>query len=106
SPRLSAMPKSSKALGVMRPFGFGLSIFLKEGHSDGGIVPRDEGCGGLYGGLRNGGCYTLGLNKLNINKASAYASIAAIGPLQNIINHLGGGKGKRLLFEGSPSSSF
>jgi len=65
------MPTSSKALGVMRPFGFGLSIFLKEAHSEGGIVPRVEGCGGLYGRLRNGGWDTLGLNKLNISKASA-----------------------------------
>jgi len=41
------MPTSSNALGVMRPFGFGLSIFLKEDHSEGGIFPRAEGWGGL-----------------------------------------------------------
>ena len=49
------MPTSSKALGVMRPLGFGLSIFLNEDHSEGGSFPRVEGWGGLYGGSRNGG---------------------------------------------------
>jgi hypothetical protein len=55
SPRLSAKPTSSSALGVIRPLGFGLSSFLNEGHNEGGIAPRAEGCGGLYGGSRNGG---------------------------------------------------
>jgi hypothetical protein len=55
SPRLSAMPTSNNAFGDMRPFGFGLSIFLKEDHIEGGIAPRVEGCGGLYGGSKNGG---------------------------------------------------
>jgi hypothetical protein len=65
------MPTSSNDLDVMRPLGFGLSIFLKEGHSEGGIFPRVDGCGGLYGGLRNGGWVTLGLNKLKASKANA-----------------------------------
>ena len=37
------MPTSSNAFGVIRPFGFGLSIFLNDGHSEGGIEPRAEG---------------------------------------------------------------
>jgi len=69
--RLSATPTSSNALGVRRPFGFGLSSFLKEDHTGGGIAPRVEGCGGLYGGLRNGGCRTVGLNKLKMSNPNA-----------------------------------
>lgn len=65
------MPTSSNAFGDMRPFGFGLSIFLKEDHIEGGIAPRVEGCGGLYGGSRNGGRETVGLNKLKMSSASA-----------------------------------
>jgi hypothetical protein len=65
------MPTSSNALAVMRPLGFGLSIFLKEDHSEGGIFPRVDGCGGLYGELRKGGCVILGLNKLKASKANA-----------------------------------
>ena len=79
------MPTSSNVLGVIRPFGFGLSIFLNDGHSEGGIAPRAEGWGGLYGGSRNDGCETVGLKTLKMSMAKAYASIAAIGPLQNMM---------------------
>lgn len=43
SPAVSAMPVSRNVFGVMRPFGFGLRSFLKEGNTERGIEPRDEG---------------------------------------------------------------
>jgi hypothetical protein len=40
------MPTARKFWADIRAFGLGLSSFLKEGNTDVGMEPREEGCGG------------------------------------------------------------
>lgn len=61
SPAVSAIPQSNNVFGVMRPFGFGLRSFLKDGKTEGGIEPRDDGFGGGCGGSAVSGGGWVGL---------------------------------------------
>lgn len=47
---VSAIPFSRKSFAVNRALGLGLSSFLKNGNTDDGIEPREEGDGGECGG--------------------------------------------------------
>ena len=50
SPAVSAMPNARKFCGERRAFALGLRSLLKDGNTDVGMDPRDDGCGAGWGG--------------------------------------------------------
>jgi len=67
----SAIPASRKPLVLSRPLGFGFRSFLKDGNTEAGIAPFDDGAGGGWGGSAVGGGGCDGLNTACNNKPSA-----------------------------------
>jgi hypothetical protein len=56
-----SIPRLRKSFAVNRAFGLGLSSFLKNGKTEDGMDPREEGDGGGCGGwaVGGGGCEGL-----------------------------------------------